>query len=142
MRERLAFAERVGAFTAEHVGEPRLVVCRYGPEPLRCDLDFVTPSQLADRVEVRWSSAAYPEPDLQWLGVRRLELDAPDEARRIAATVGLRRRRCARALRAAADVYRSLRHDVQELASSRTSRRRSTRARACRTGGRAGRRSA
>jgi hypothetical protein len=182
MAERRAFAEGVGgllaAFTGEHVGEPRLVICLYGPDPLlHCDLKFVTPAQLAERVEdpaVAWdrdgslgdglsgTAAEYPSPDGQWIedrfwvwlhyaatklgrgellevldvltyfrgsvlgplaleaeglepnGVRRIELDAPEAAQRLAETVAsYDAADCARALATAADLYRSLRGDVE-----------------------------
>jgi hypothetical protein len=55
MASRLQFAERVGgllsAFTGEHVGEPRLLICLYGPELLHVDLKFVTSTDLDRRVE-------------------------------------------------------------------------------------------
>lgn len=82
---RAALAARLGpllaAFTGEHVGEPRLLICLYGPPLLHVDLKFVTPDGLAARVEdphVVWDRdgsvaaglaggrAAHPAPDLQW----------------------------------------------------------------------------
>lgn len=39
------------AFTGEHVGEPRLLICLYGPELLHVDLKFVTLEMLTQRVE-------------------------------------------------------------------------------------------
>ena len=46
-----AFAQQFGAllaaFTGEHVGEPRLLICLYGPPLLHVDLKFVTPDDLA-----------------------------------------------------------------------------------------------
>ena len=84
--ERKAIAAELGpllaAFTGEHVGEPRLLVCLYGPPLLHVDLKFVAPSDLAARVEdplVLWDRrgllrgalaeglARYPSPDLQWI---------------------------------------------------------------------------
>ena len=45
--QKRAVAERFGdllaAFTGEHVGEPRLLICLYGPELLHGDLKFVFP---------------------------------------------------------------------------------------------------
>lgn len=80
------FAEELGplltAFTGEHVGEPRLLICLYGPPLLHVDLKFVGHREFADRVEngvILWqrdgmaeaafaeSSAAWPAPDLQWI---------------------------------------------------------------------------
>lgn len=72
----------LAAFTGEHVGEPRLLICLYGPPLLHVDLKFVNVSELSDRVEdpvVLWDregalarhlrdgAAAYPSPDLQWI---------------------------------------------------------------------------
>ena len=55
MAQRVAFAETPGnllhAFTGEHVGEPRLLICLYGPELLHVDLKFVTLDMLTQRVE-------------------------------------------------------------------------------------------
>jgi hypothetical protein len=55
MAEREAFAARLGellaCFTGEHVGEPRLLICLYGPELLHVDLKFATASDLDERVE-------------------------------------------------------------------------------------------
>jgi len=55
MASRLQFAERIGgllsAFTGEHVGEPRLLICIYGPELLHVDLKFVTAADLDRRIE-------------------------------------------------------------------------------------------
>lgn len=55
MTSRLLFAQRIGgllsAFTGEHVGEPRLLICLYGPELLHVDLKFVTSADLDRRVE-------------------------------------------------------------------------------------------
>lgn len=72
----------LAAFTGEHVDEPRLLVCLYGPPLLHVDLKFVTPSALSQRVEdpvVLWDRgdlvraglasgrSAYPQPDPQWI---------------------------------------------------------------------------
>jgi predicted nucleotidyltransferase len=72
----------LAAFTGEHVGEPRLLICLYGPPLLHVDLKFVTIADLAERVEdgiVVWerdgavsraiarSPAAWPGPDPQWI---------------------------------------------------------------------------
>lgn len=70
------------AFTGEHVNEPRLLICLYGPPALHVDLKFLPTSDLNPRVEdpiVLWDrkgrvrealatgTAAYPAPDLQWI---------------------------------------------------------------------------
>lgn len=55
MAQRIVFAGTLGhllhAFTGEHVGEPRLLICLYGPELLHVDLKFVTLEMLTQRVE-------------------------------------------------------------------------------------------
>ncbi|EAB8796036.1 nucleotidyltransferase domain-containing protein [Salmonella enterica] len=55
MSQRQVFAGTLGhllhAFTGEHVGEPRLLICLYGPELLHVDLKFVTLEMLTQRVE-------------------------------------------------------------------------------------------
>lgn len=65
MAGRRAFAESVGglvsAFTGEHVGEPRLLICLYGPPLIHVDLKWVTPSDLDRRIErprVLWARDA------------------------------------------------------------------------------------
>ena len=62
LADRMEIARRLGpllsAFTGEHVGEPRLLICLYGPDLLHIDLKFVTPSDLDRRIErpvVLWS---------------------------------------------------------------------------------------
>lgn len=72
----------LGAFTGEHVGEPRLLICLYGPPLLHVDLKFISLVDAANRVEdpaVLWErdgrlSAAlrsgvprYPQPAIQWI---------------------------------------------------------------------------
>lgn len=55
MAQRIVFAGTLGhllhAFTGEHVREPRLLICLYGPELLHVDLKFVTLEMLTKRVE-------------------------------------------------------------------------------------------
>lgn len=55
MTQRIVIAGTLGhllhAFTGEHVGEPRLLICLYGPELLHVDLKFVTLEMLTQRVE-------------------------------------------------------------------------------------------
>ncbi|SUI40133.1 Uncharacterised protein [Salmonella enterica subsp. enterica] len=55
MVQRKVLAGKLGhllhAFTGEHVGEPRLLICLYGPELLHVDLKFVTLEMLNQRVE-------------------------------------------------------------------------------------------
>jgi hypothetical protein len=77
-----ALGPLLASFTGEHVGEPRLLVCLYGPPLVHVDLKFVTPDELAIRVEdptVLWDrdgrvrsalaagTAAYSAPDPQWI---------------------------------------------------------------------------
>jgi hypothetical protein len=72
----------LAAFSGEHVNEPRLLICLYGPPLLHVDLKFLPATQLNPRVEdpvVLWDrngdvrsalaagSAAYPSPDRQWI---------------------------------------------------------------------------
>ena len=55
MAERRDIAGSLGdllaAFTGEHVGEPRLIICLYGPQLLHVDLKFVVLSSLEKLVE-------------------------------------------------------------------------------------------
>ena len=86
MTERGEIAASIGAllaaFTGEHVGEPRLLICLYGPPALHVDLKFVELSDVSARVEdpiVLWErdgrvtaslaqgTARYPQPDTQWI---------------------------------------------------------------------------
>lgn len=57
MATRLAFASTIpsliSAFTGEHVGEPRLLICLYGPPLLHVDLKFVLASDLDRQIERR-----------------------------------------------------------------------------------------
>jgi predicted nucleotidyltransferase len=81
-----ALAARLGplleGFPGDHVGEPRLLICLYGPPLLHVDLKFVAPDELAPRVEeprVLWdrrgvvraalaaSKAVAPAPRFQWM---------------------------------------------------------------------------
>jgi Nucleotidyltransferase domain len=86
MPERQQIAAQLGpllaAFTGEHVGEPRLLICLYGPPLLHVDLKFVSLAEAGSRIEdpvILWeragrltavfqqTTAVYPPPDLQWL---------------------------------------------------------------------------
>lgn len=72
----------LASFTGEHVGEPRLLICLYGPPLLHVDLKFVKRADLDERVEdgvVLWerepglveaacaTPATWPTPDPQWI---------------------------------------------------------------------------
>jgi predicted nucleotidyltransferase len=84
--ERLTLAKGLGnllvGFTGEHVGEPRLIICLYGPPLLHVDMKFVVLSDIDHRVEdpvILWEreeiltkslakhEAVYPHPNLQWI---------------------------------------------------------------------------
>jgi hypothetical protein len=54
-QERTGIARAAGpllqGFTGEHVGEPRLLICLYGPPLLHVDLKFISVSELGSRIE-------------------------------------------------------------------------------------------
>lgn len=86
MASRTAFARSLGpvisAFTGEHVGEPRLLICLYGPPLLHVDLKFVSADDLDRRIErpallfareeadiaarIDNAAIAWPDHDAQW----------------------------------------------------------------------------
>lgn len=90
MAARHAFAESFGellsAFTGEHVGEPRLLICLYGPPLLHVDFKFVTADDLGSMVErpqILWARnepaiaakldaarIAWPDRDADWFEAR------------------------------------------------------------------------
>jgi len=45
------FGPLLAAFTGQHVGEPRLLICLYGPPLLHVDLKFITSDDLVDLFE-------------------------------------------------------------------------------------------
>ena len=55
LEERKKIAKSIGplleAFTGEHVGEPRLLICLYGPPLLHVDLKFISVNEAKERVE-------------------------------------------------------------------------------------------
>ena len=80
------YAEKIGpllnAFTGEHVGEKRLLICLYDTPLLHVDIKFVTLEEFRHRVEnpvILWdkdgsilkilqtTSASWPAPDFQWI---------------------------------------------------------------------------
>ena len=86
LTERTEIAASIGpllaSFTGEHVGEPRLLICLYGPPLLHVDLKFINVVDAASRVEdpailwerdgrfseaLRNGAARYPRPDPQWI---------------------------------------------------------------------------
>lgn len=86
LERRVALAAGCGpllnAFTGEHVGEPRLLVCLFGPPLVHVDLKFLTLKMLTPRVdepvplwvrdgrvaaELTPGAGRYPQPDPQWI---------------------------------------------------------------------------
>ncbi|RZK38812.1 MAG: nucleotidyltransferase domain-containing protein [Pedobacter sp.] len=82
----LAYAERFGsllsAFTGEHVGEKRLLICLYDDPLLHVDIKFVTLNEFHDRIEnpiilldrdnqlknvIDTTNPEFPRPDFQWI---------------------------------------------------------------------------
>lgn len=76
------FGTILSAFTGEHVGEPRVLICLYNNPLLHVDIKFLTPGEFRDRVEnpvVVWerdnilttiienTTSAWPYPDHQWI---------------------------------------------------------------------------
>jgi hypothetical protein len=77
-----SLGELLVAFTGEHVGEPRLLICLYNSPLLHVDLKFVSIVDVGKRVDepaVLWerdrrlsqalaaSAGIYPSPDEQWI---------------------------------------------------------------------------
>ena len=86
MNQRQTIAGELGpllaAFTGEHVGEPRLLICLYGPPLLHVDLKFVSLEDAGERIEdpavlferdgrlsgvFAETAARFPDLDLQWI---------------------------------------------------------------------------
>lgn len=82
----MAYAKKFGnllnAFTGEHVGEPRLLICLYNEPLLHVDIKFITADELKTRVEnpvllfdrdgslqqiIDSTSYQFPHPDHQWI---------------------------------------------------------------------------
>jgi hypothetical protein len=82
----MAYASKFGnllnAFTGEHVGEPRLLICLYNNPLLHVDIKFITADELKTRVEnpvllfdrngslqqiIDSTSYQFPHPDHQWI---------------------------------------------------------------------------
>jgi predicted nucleotidyltransferase len=89
LNERESLARGMGdlleSFTGEHVGEPRLLICVYGPPLLHVDLKFVSLDDIEDKVEnpvVLWerdtalskilhkTEASFPQPNPEWIEKR------------------------------------------------------------------------
>ncbi len=82
----IAYAERLGkliaAFTGEHVGEPRLLICLYDEPLIHVDIKFLVLPEFYSRVEnptilferegqlsrvIETTAAQWPLPDYQWI---------------------------------------------------------------------------
>jgi len=82
----LAYANRLGdlisAFTGEHVGEPRVLICLFDNPLLHVDIKFLTLDEFGQRVEnpmplldrdgqlqqiIDQTKAQFPYPDYQWI---------------------------------------------------------------------------
>jgi len=76
------FGNLLNAFTGEHVGEKRLLVCLYENPLLHVDIKFITPDELYERVEnpivvwerenlltdiIKHSEPKFPFPNFQWI---------------------------------------------------------------------------
>lgn len=177
MNERLRivdyFGKLLSAFTGEHVGEPRLIICLYDDPLLHVDFKFVSVNDMLKRVEnpiilyelnhcitdaIAIEAAVFPSPDIQWIedrfwvwihyattklarqelfevidflsflrqavisplllmkhgklprGVRKIEIDIPDEIKSLEKTVAIHEiNSCIRALQASIDLYIELR---------------------------------
>ncbi|MFN8347611.1 MAG: nucleotidyltransferase domain-containing protein [Spirosomataceae bacterium] len=76
------FGTVLSAFTGEHVGEPRVLICLYDNPLLHVDIKFLTPEEFHHRVEdpvivwerdhalsaiIQSTASAWPYPDYQWI---------------------------------------------------------------------------
>lgn len=76
------FGPLLSAFTGEHVGEPRLLICLYDNPLLHVDIKFLTLEEFAFRVEepviladmygqleqsLQFTEAKFPLPEYQWI---------------------------------------------------------------------------
>jgi hypothetical protein len=76
------FGKLLNAFTGEHVGEPRLLICLYDDPLLHVDIKFLTLPEFHARIEdphilldkegqlagvITATTAVWPYPDYQWL---------------------------------------------------------------------------
>jgi len=77
-----SFGKLLSAFTGEHVGEPRLLICLFDDPLLHVDIKFLTPAELNSRVEepvilydtnehlkniLSNTNAEYPLTNFQWI---------------------------------------------------------------------------
>jgi hypothetical protein len=136
MAERRGFAEKLGpllaAFSGEHVGEPRLLICLFGPPLLHVDLKHITMadlSGLSERPVVLWARDARDidrrvagmtvrphNRDPQWFedrawtrGVRRVEEVAGSSSKLAPTLPGVDGGSIAQALKQSAALYVELR---------------------------------
>lgn len=76
------FGELLSAFTGEHVGEPRVLICLYDHPLLHVDIKFLTLKEFSKRIEtpvilldahsqlktvLEQTVAKFPYPDYQWM---------------------------------------------------------------------------
>jgi hypothetical protein len=76
------FGNLLNAFTGEHVGEPRVLICMYDNPFLHVDIKFVTTEEFKERVEdpvilwekdnmltgiIKTTKSAWPNLDFQWI---------------------------------------------------------------------------
>jgi hypothetical protein len=76
------FGDLLSAFTGEHVGEPRLLICMYDDPLLHVDIKFLTLAEFKVRIEnpvvlfernkklsdvISSTKAEWPQPDFQWI---------------------------------------------------------------------------
>ncbi|WP_442591910.1 aminoglycoside 6-adenylyltransferase [Pedobacter sp. AW31-3R] len=76
------FGKLLSAFTGEHVGEKRLLICLYDDPLLHVDIKFVTLNELRERIEnpvvlldrnneiqtvIHMTQPEFPMPDFQWI---------------------------------------------------------------------------
>jgi predicted nucleotidyltransferase len=125
----------LSAFTGEHVGEPRLLICLYGPELLHVDLKFAVLSDLkhlVERPKILWArdgtviSNALDAAIIEWpvlgpmlhrrssrpqRGVRKIELDGEATEALLAVIADHDRKSVSTALMNAARLYLELRED-------------------------------
>ncbi len=86
------FGNLLNAFTGEHVGEPRLLICLYNEPLLHVDIKFITADELKTRVEnpvllfdrtgslqqiIDSTSYQFPHPDHQWIAFLRMVVLGP-----------------------------------------------------------------
>jgi len=82
MQYTVKFGKLLAAFTGEHVGEPRLLICLYEDPLIHVDIKFLIPEEFRNRVEdpvilferegllsktINEYPSAWPQPDPQWI---------------------------------------------------------------------------